>query len=301
MPRIVTNGLAGNYPLAPWNWIKHIELHETASTFTDIAELCTAFPGLESLAVQSDLGATMTRFPHSAFGSLSQNMHPISLSEGLTKLEHLRTLDLDIHHVGNFLCQSLGPSGFLEGLQSLNKLETLRVPVLYFMRQRQTDEGTLGPDLDAELYEMSPPDTVLPRSLTHLTITADICCLNTPAVKHILEYEEFLAGKVMSFLEALVSSGQQAFPGLREVVYRHGVEDPTSCRCRRLTWVNARPLTCSVHFSSSQVLPWTDLDGTKATRLEAVVEGLRGQGVRFAVEEETVCHSSRDRWCYFER
>lgn len=154
----------------------------------------------------------------------NSGMGALHLTDGLARLEHLHTLNLDLHYAYN-ISRALGRSRYLS-LASLPHLQHLSVPFHFFVRR----------ELEGD-HAVINPGHVLPPSLKRLNIISCFSCLQFWIGDRLyggcLTYQHQPA--VFEFLEGLANIHRDVLPNLSEVYYQESrvLEDNEYCECYR--------------------------------------------------------------------
>lgn len=202
----------------------------------------------------------------------NSGMGVLHLTDSLARLDHLHTLNLDLHYTYN-ISRALGRSRFLS-LASLPHLQHLSVPFHFFVRREP--EGH---------HAVVNPAHVLPPSLGRLNIISCFSCLQfwigDPLYGGCLTYQHQTA--VLEFLEGLANIHRDVLPNLSDVYYLEDgkLEDDEYCDCNRpqdqhhfsqgqYDWGSVVKF-CPFHFQ-------TDSD---KSHLTAVSQALHQRGILF--------------------
>lgn len=214
----------------------------------------------------------------------------VYLSDGLARLPDLKSLELDLHYSCDF-SHLLGPRGVLN-LQALSGLQTVRVP-LHFFVEKQTDGEHI----------VAYPTAVLPSSLRHLMLSADLKCVtywraagvsnsSAPGLvgphssgdSPVSQYQSRIA--VLQFLESVSSCISDYFTHLEGVTYCYGVEAQLN---NGVGDYSVGALACPRQEAIRVLSPQVDMDGS-TTRFGILSEAFDRSGIRFAAVEERVNH-----------
>lgn len=213
----------------------------------------------------------------------------VTLSAGLTMLENLRILILDLHYVFG-IADSLGQDGYLDCLPSLKKLEMLRAPLPFFVKATRDAAGQY-------CHTLRHPKNVLPSSLKHLIIEADLsCAVRDPRERTIRDFSGIVTEYALTFLEALVISGRQAFPHLRHVTFIDGIELlRCSCKSRGIGGRDNCPEHCFAGYSGPDEMRRRNFSDLLLSRVEVLETMYTGMGVYFEVVSEILGHDHREK------
>ncbi|KAG6355639.1 hypothetical protein INS49_003601 [Diaporthe citri] len=271
--------------------LRTLKLGESLCLPHDLATLCSVFPNLESLSVDTDSNQCRERLrslvhrPRQlhANGSPNSGLVIKYLTDRFATLENLTTLDLDLHYACD-ISRSLGPSGTLS-LAALPNLQTLAVPFHFFVRE--------GPDGH---HKAVSPTSVLPRALKTLRIVTCFWCIGYRVYKdprivkcscgayRIRGYASDRApcryqhpDAVLGFLEGIANPRVESFPDLSNICYEEGKPYPITHH--HITWKCPHPPT--------EILMHSNRDTPDALRLSAVSESLRQSGVVFKMRDTT--------------
>lgn len=189
-------------------------------------------------------------------------MEDCYLTDSLSLLGDLKTLNLDLHYACN-ISGTLGPAGILN-LSRLPDLQTLAVPFHFFIRI----------DSDGN-HRVVNPARVLPPTLETLRIVACLSCLEFWICKKLDRedgtYHHWSA--ITKFLERIADSHHESFPNLRTIVYDEGMPEEGLCTCKPpqswLEYNSSQGQPCTFHLTADSHLP----------RLAAVVLALYLRGV----------------------
>lgn len=186
-----------------------------------------------------------------------------NLTDSLTSLEKLTTLNLDLHYIHN-ISRTLGPLRTLV-LAGLPNLQDLAVPFHFFVRREHDD-----------YYRAVNPASVLPSSLRRLRILACFSCLQFRMSQDLYgplsKYQHQAA--VLEFLEGLASLRSAWFPNLSHICYQW-----TKFLVKRSYCIF--PQGPGIGTPSENSCPFHFHTESDISRLRAVTQALYQRGVTF--------------------
>lgn len=246
--------------------ITSIDLRRSHCTPQSIFQICTTFSALEYLSISVDYGTPGKESRINGFSSQGS-----FLSTELAKLEHLKELVLNLHYKHDVKA-ALGQHGVLN-LASLNELVNIRLP-LHFLIEMQPGKDP----------NVSDPGHVLPSSLKHLTVWADMDAVRSWGITDwFANYPRtgpsyYPSQLALDFLESVSARVTDHFNQLKEVTYCYRDEAlRETCQCSPY-------ISCS-HCDALELLdPYEVLDSSAL--MEVVSSRLEAHGVRLRFVEE---------------